>query len=216
MTRSSVSFVWRFVTTIRLIQRSRNRFPYVAHAMGQSRQFVSLNTILVLEQPGFQLPETRWELSSALPFGPIQPRVNDGCFIPLAERKSGSPICLRRLLLKTETVGVVKTENSNGNPHVPVQLASIRVKELSNRRRVTRCASQRVDSVQTELQAPHSMSSLFWVWGLPFSVDGWKIHNDEGTKTIRRCDPSWQLDCFWMSAAEDNKSAVKEGKDQYG
>ena len=74
--------VWRFVTTIRLVQRATNRFPFVAHALRQCCQSVSSNNILVQKQPRFQLPETRWKPSSALPFEWIEPRVNDGYFIP--------------------------------------------------------------------------------------------------------------------------------------
>jgi hypothetical protein len=49
------------------------------------------------------------------------------------------------------------------------QLASIRVGELSNRRRVTRRASQRVDSVlEAELQDRHSMSRI--ILGLGIAV----------------------------------------------
>jgi hypothetical protein len=102
----------------------------------------------------------------------------------LSRTKIGFPVGLRHVycsklkqsaLLRRRTAMEIPRSSDDGNvPHtfsIPScrQLASIRVGELSNRRRVTRRASQRVDSVlEAELQDRHSMSRI--ILGLGIAV----------------------------------------------
>jgi len=199
---------------MRLIHQATNHFPFVARALRQCCQSVSLNNILIQDATGVRITRNeaeRWMAPNA--FAWIQPRVNDGYFIPLAERKSVSRWVSDVRCSKLKQPALLRPRTAMEISHVPVTRGMSRIHSLHRLAgnlpwsawgnvEQTSCDSPRVatestpcgyipywQSLRTAIQCP----ALLWLWGLPFSVDEWQF-----TMTMAlRSSVRW--DCFMAS-----------------